>query len=48
MLHLFCSGAVHAAGTLMRGVAHLLQPVEDAIRLQLLPAITGRAGLTDD
>ena len=52
--------AVHAAFThgilghwlyLVRsvdGIAHLLQPVEDAIRLQLLPAITGRAGLSDD
>ena len=30
------------------GIAHLMQPVEDAIRLQLLPAITGREALTDD
>ena len=25
----------------------LFQPLEDAIRLQLLPALTGKAGLTD-
>ena len=29
-------------------IAHLMQPVEDAIRLQLLPAITVREALTDD
>ena len=32
----------------IEGIAHLMQPVEDAIRLQLLPAITGREALTDD
>ena len=32
----------------IEGIAHLMQPVEDAIRLQLLPAITGRDALTDD
>ena len=29
------------------GIAHLLQPVEDAIRRQLLPAITGRDAISD-
>ena len=32
----------------IEGIAHLMQPVEDAIRLQLLPAITSREALTDD
>ena len=32
----------------IEGIAHLMQPMEDAIRLQLLPAITGRDALTDD
>ena len=31
----------------IKDIAHLMQPVEDAIRLQLLPAITGREALTD-
>ena len=29
----------------IEGIAHLMQPVEDAIRLQLLPAITGVRGI---
>ena len=32
----------------IEGIANLMQPVEEAIRLQLLPAITGRDALTDD
>ena len=32
----------------IEGIANLLQPIEDAIRQQLIPAITGREALNDD
>ena len=32
----------------LEGISHLLQPVEDAIRLQFLPALTGRDALNDN
>ena len=32
----------------IEGIANLLQPIEDAIRQQLIPAITGRKALNDD
>ena len=30
-----------------KGIDHIMQPLEDVIRLQLLPVITGRDALTD-
>ena len=32
----------------LEGISHLLQPVEDAIRLQFLPTLTGRDALNDN
>ena len=32
----------------IEGIANLLQPIEDALRQQLIPAITGREALNDD
>ena len=31
----------------IKGIDHIMQPVEDAIHVRLLPAITGREALTD-
>ena len=31
----------------VKGIDHIMQPVEDVIRVRLLPAITGREALTD-